>query len=346
MRLLILGGTVFLGRAVARHARDAGHDVTCVARGSSGDPVEGVRFLAADRDRTDGLSILDGEEFDAVVDVTRRPDHARHAVQAFAGRVGHWTYVSSISVYADLTQPGGRHDTTPLLDPAPPETDGTPEDSVELYGARKVACEQIVRDGIGAGSSMICRAGLIVGPEDPSGRFTYWVDRMARGGRVLAPGTPGDSVQIVDVRDLAAWIVAAGEQRVTGTFDATSPVIPMGECLAQVAAGVGAEPDLTWVDQEFLQAHGVPHWSGKGSLPLWLPMPDYAGMLSRDVGPALAAGLSIRPVAQTAAGTLAWLTTAPQQSRSGPPASPGVPQPDGLAASDEAALLREWDATR
>jgi 2'-hydroxyisoflavone reductase len=332
VRVLILGGTVFLGRAVARHARDAGHDVTCVARGSSGDAVAGVRFLTADRDRPDTLSILDGEEFAAVIDVTRRPGHARAAVRALAGRVGHWSYVSSISVYADHSTPGGRAETTPLLDPAPPETDGADETG-ELYGARKVTCEQVVRDGIGPDRSMICRAGLIVGPEDPSGRFAYWVARMARGGRVLAPGSPDDAVQIVDVRDLAAWLVAAGERHITGAFDATGAVVTRGECLRQVAAGVGAEPSLTWVDQEFLLAHEVPPWSGKGSLPLWLPLPDYAGMFSRHVGPALASGLSTRPLAETAADTLAWLTTAPD-----------APQPDGLAAGDEAALLREWDA--
>lgn len=334
MRLLILGGTVFLGRALARHARDAGHDVTCVARGSSGDPVDGVRFLAADRSQPDGLSVLDGEEFDAVVDVARRPDHVRHAVRALANRVGHWTYVSSISVYADHTTAGGRHDNTPLLDPAAPDTDGADE-TAELYGARKVTCEQVVRDGLGADRSMFCRAGLIVGPEDPSGRFAYWVDRMARGGRVLAPGDPDRPVQVVDVRDLAAWLVAAGERGLTGTFDATGAAVPMRECLARIAAGVGAEPELTWVDQAFLLAHGVPPWAGKGALPLWLPVPEYVGMLSRDVGPALATGLPTRPVAETAADTLAWLTR-----------TPGAPQPDGLAADTEAALLREWDETR
>lgn len=334
MKLLILGGTVFLGRAVARHARDAGHTVTCVARGRSGDPVGGVRFLTADRDQPDGLTILDGEEFDAVVDVARHPRHVRHAVRALADRVGHWSYVSTISVYADHTVPGRRHDDTPVLAPAPPDTDDADE-TAERYGARKVACEQVVRGGVGLDRSLFCRAGLIVGPEDPSGRFTYWVDRMARGGRVLAPGHPDRPVQIVDVRDLAAWLVAASERGLAGTVDAVGAPIPMRECLAQIAAGVGAEPELTWVDQEFLRAHGVPPWAGEGSLPLWLPVPEYAGMLSRDAGPALVAGLSTRPVAETAADTLAWLT-----------GTPGAPRPDGLTADDEAALLREWDETR
>lgn len=330
MRLLILGGTAFLGRAVARQAHAAGHDVTCLARGEAGSPVDGVRFLAADRDAPAGVSILDGERFDAVVDVTRRPSHARRAVAALAGRVGHWCHVSSISVYADFATPGQLAGTAPLLPPAPPEVDD-PGDAPEHYGGCKVACEQAVQEGIGADRSFLCRAGLIVGPEDPSGRFTYWVARLARGGRVLAPGDPADPVQLVDVRDLADWLIRAAEQGLAGAYNATSAPISRGECLAEVAAGVGAEPDLTWVDQGFLQAQEVPPWSGKGSLPLWVPLPEYAGFLTHDVGPALAAGLTIRPLAETAAATLAWFRAAPE------------PRLTGLTEDEEAELLRRWD---
>jgi nucleoside-diphosphate-sugar epimerase len=331
MRLLILGGTAFLGRAVADHALATGHDVTCLARGEAGDPPSGVRFVAADRDRPDALAPLRGDRFDAVVDVTSRPSHARQAVRELAAAIPHWGYVSTISVYADPAIPGQRADQTPLHPPAPPEVDDPAADAT-AYGSCKVACEQAVRDGVGPDRAFICRAGLIVGPGDNSGRFSYWVARLARGGRVLAPGSPEDPVQVVDVRDLAGWLVQAAEQRLTGVYDATSAPMPRAAVLAEVAAGVGSRPEFSWVDQRFLQAHQVRPWAGERSLPLWVPLPAYAGMLSRDTAPALAAGLRIRPVAQTAADTLDWLGR-----------RPGPPAPEGLAADDEAALLRAWD---
>jgi nucleoside-diphosphate-sugar epimerase len=331
MRLLILGGTVFLGRAVARHARDAGHQVTCLARGETGKPVDGVRFVAADRDSPDGLSAVAGESFDAVVDVTQRPSHARRAVEELAGRVGHWSYVSTCSVYADQATPGQPAATAPVVAPAPPEVDDPEADPQRYYGRCKVSCERMVLDGAGADRSFICRAGLIVGPEDRSGRFTYWVDRMARGGRVLAPGAPDEPVQLVDVRDLAGWLVDAGERSLAGVFDGIGAPMPRREFLAGVAAGVGVEPSLTWVDQDFLRASDVRPWAGERALPLWLPLPEYAGFMSRDVAGSQAAGLTIRPLEDTSAATLAWLST------------PDAVRPGGLAAEDEAAVLRGWD---
>jgi nucleoside-diphosphate-sugar epimerase len=333
MRLLVLGGTALLGRAVARHARDAGHEVTCLARGAAGEPPAGIRFVTADRDRPGGLVAVAGDTFDAVIDVTRRPSHARRAVTALAGRIGHWTYVSTISVYADLATPGQLAGVTPLLPPAPPEVDD-PAGDPERYGPCKVACEQAVRGGVEADRLFICRAGLIVGPEDGSGRFSYWVERLARGGRVLAPGDPEDRVQLIDVRDLAAWLVLAAQTRVTGVYDAASAPMPRGDVLAQIAAGVGTEPSVTWADQQFLRAHEVAPWAGPRSLPLWVPLPETAGLLTRDTRPALAAGLTIRPVAETAAATLEWLN------------QPGSPAPVALSAGDEAALLHAWDTRR
>ncbi|MGH3682028.1 MAG: NAD-dependent epimerase/dehydratase family protein [Natronosporangium sp.] len=333
MRLLILGGTRFLGRAVARLAHAAGHDVTCLARGEGGEPVEGVRFVPADRDAPDWLSTLDGDRFDAAVDVTRRPSHSRRAVEALADRVGHWSFVSSVSVYADFATPGQLAGTAPRLPPAPPEVDDPTGEHLEYYGGCKVSCEQAVLDRFGPDRSFLCRAGLIVGPEDPSGRFTYWVDRLARGGRVLAPGDPAEPVQLIDVRDLAGWLVRAAEQGLTGSYDATSAPVPRGRCLAEVAAGVGSPATLTWVDQAFLQAQEVQPWSGERSVPLWVPLPEYAGFMTHDVGPALAAGLTIRPLADTAAATLDWLRT-----------DPGAAPATGLTGAEETELLRQWDA--
>ncbi|WP_326556024.1 NAD-dependent epimerase/dehydratase family protein [Micromonospora sp. NBC_01796] len=332
MRLLVLGGTMFLGRAVARLAAAAGHDVTCAARGVSGEPVPGVRFVRADRDDPAGLSALDGERFDAVVDVTRRPSHARHAVAALADRVGHWSYVSTCSVYADNSTPGQRAATAEIVAPAPVEVDNPVGEHAEYYGPCKVSCEQAVLDTIGAARSFVCRAGLIVGPEDPSDRFPYWVARLDRGGEVLAPGAPDEVVQLVDVEDLAQWLLYAAETGLTGIFDGMGAPLPRAGFLAEVAAGVGRpDPDLTWVEQDFLVERDVREWSGERALPLWLPLPEYAGFLSRDVTASLAAGLRTRPIAETAARTLEWLRTHPDDVRRG-----------GLEPADEAKVLREW----
>ena len=326
MRLLILGGTVFLGRAVARRALDAGHDVTCAARGLSGAVPDGVRFVRVDRDEPAGLSALDGQRFDAVVDVARRPSHVRRALAALGGRVGHWTFVSTCSVYADQATPGQLAASAPLLAAAPPEVDDA---DGETYGPCKVAGEQAVAStGLPA---FVCRAGLIVGPDDPSDRFAYWVARLARGGEVLAPGRPDDRVQWIDVRDLAAWLVFAAETGLTGTYDGIGVSVPRDRFLAGVAEGVGVSPRLTWVDQDFLADGGVRPWAGEQSLPMWLPQPEYAGFLSRDVSPALRSGLVARPLSDTARDTLEWLRTGPDRAFRA-----------GLSPEEETNVLRRW----
>jgi 2'-hydroxyisoflavone reductase len=320
VKLLVFGGTVFLGHAIAAQARDAGHDVTCAARGRSGRVPDGVRLVHVDRDDPAALSALDG--YDAVVDVARRPSHVRNAVSALAGRTGHWTFVSTASVYADNATPGQRVSTAPLLTAAPPDVDDAEGDN---YGPCKVSCEEAVpAAGV---PSFICRAGLIVGPEDPFGRFDYWVSRVDRGGEILAPGSPDEPVQWVDVRDLAAWIIYAAETGLTGTYDGIGEPVTRAELLR----GLGAEPTLTWVDQDFLSAQGIQPWMGERSLPMWLPLPEYAGLMCRDVSPSLAAGLVTRPLAETARDTLAWLATGPQRT-----------SPVGISPADEAAVLKAW----
>jgi 2'-hydroxyisoflavone reductase len=320
VKLLVLGGTVFLGRAVAAHARDAGHDVTCAARGKSGAVPDGVRLVHVDRDDPTTLAALDG--YDAVVDVARRPSHVRNALSVLAGRTGHWTFVSSGSVYADTVTPGQRVDTAPVLPAAPADVDDA---EGENYGPCKVTCEEAV---LAAGvPSFLCRAGLIVGPEDLFNRFDYWVSRVERAGEILAPGKPDDLVQWIDVRDLAAWIVRAAETGLTGVYDGTGQPVTRSEFLH----GIGAVPSLTWVDQDFLAAQGIQPWAGERSLPMWLPVPEYAGFMSRDVSPSLAAGLVSRPLDQTVRDTLAWLATGPQRT---PRA--------GISPADEAAVLKAW----
>ncbi|WP_210439194.1 NAD-dependent epimerase/dehydratase family protein [Nocardioides xinjiangensis] len=290
MELLVLGGTRFLSREVAAQAVDAGWDVTCACRGESGPLPAGATHLPWDRAEPVPAGVAEGR-WDAVVDVTRLPSHARRAVEATAG--AHWVFVSTISVYADDSSPA----MAPLVEPINDDVDLAVDPGA--YGGMKVACEQAVQAG--ARSSVVVRPGLIVGPGDPTGRFAYWPQRLARGGEVLAPGRPTDVVQVIDVRDLAAWLLRLAQTRTPGVLDAVGRPTSFEDLLTAVAAGVRDDaPTLTWVDQGFLQEHGVQPWAGEDSLPLWLPRPEHDGMLAHDPAPAIAAGLTLRPVAETA----------------------------------------------
>ena len=315
MQLLVLGGTRFLSRETATQAVARGWDVTCACRGESGPVPDGATHLPWDRN-DDVPAAIRGRTWDAVIDVTRLPSHARRAVEATAD--AHWVFVSTISVYPDNSSPA----MGPLAEPITEDVDLAVDP--EAYGGMKVACEQTVRAR--AASSVIVRPGLIVGPGDPTGRFAYWPQRLSRGGEVLAPGRPDDAVQVIDVRDLATWLLDLAEAGTTGTFDAVGQPTPFAELLAGVAAGVGSpDPDLTWVESEFLDAQDVEPWAGEGSLPLWLPRPEYDGMLAHDPGPAVAAGLRLRPVAETAPDCLDSPVTA-------------------LSAEREAEVLAAWHA--
>jgi 2'-hydroxyisoflavone reductase len=325
MRYLVLGGTAFLGRAVAAYAVGCGYDVTCAARGESGPVPDGARLVRVDRRAPDGLAALAGE-YDAVVDVAQQPSRVRAALDALAGRVGHWSFVSSCSVYADQATPGQRAADAPVVDV--PEGLDDPTATDEAYGQCKVAAERAL---LGSGiPAFVCRAGLIVGPEDPSDRFTYWPVRLARGGPVLAPGHPDDLVQWIDVRDLAQWLVASAASGRTGVYDGVGVPTRRADFLAAVADGVGVTTDPVWVDQEFLAAHEVNPWMGPRSLPLWLPLSEYAGFLSRDPGPSMSAGLTFRHLSDTAASTLAWYRAAPRNLKS------------GLTPADEVTVLEAW----
>ena len=307
MRLLVLGGTAFLSRAVAADALARGHEVTCAARGTSGSVPEGARLVAVDRTRP----LPDLGAFDAVVDVARHPSWVRGAMAAHAD--AHWVFVSTVNVYADDATPGGTPATLPLVDAI--EEDVDLKEDPEAYGPMKVACERVVLGG--AASAMVMRPGLIVGPEDPTGRFSYWPQRLDVGGEVLAPGDPADVMQVADVRDLAAWAVTACEQRTTGVYDGVGPAMPISDLLAQCAEGVSSDVTWTWVDQEFLRAQEVEPWMGPGAIPLWLPRPEYDGLPAHDVQPSLDAGLTIRPLAETTRDTLAWLEATPDAVVSG-----------------------------
>lgn len=326
MRLLVLGGTLFLSRAIAADAVARGHDVTCAARGASGSVPDGARHVVLDREAPD-WSALDGG-WDAVVDVARTPSWVAGALDALADRVPHWTFVSTISVYADQSTPGGSQDTLPLL---PPIADDVVQDSPESYGSNKVACEQDVQTR--AKEWLVVRPGLIVGPGDPSGRFGYWPERLAECGEVLAPESPDRGTQAIDVRDLAAWIVTGAEQRLTGVYDATGPVMRLGDLVDEVIAAVGGDVNVVWASADFLLERDVNYWSGPRSLPLWLPE-DSRGMTSHDVSAAVAAGLTTRPMGETAVDTLAWLRSEPEPART------------GLTRAEEQDLLDDWHTAR
>ncbi len=332
MRILVLGGTVFLSRTIAESARDAGHEVTCAARGVSGNPPDGVEFVQVDRDEPDGLAELDDARFDAVVDVEMQaPSRVRRALDVLGDHAAHWTYVSSGSVYSDSGTSGQDAANAPVELP-PPE--GSDESDRELYGPLKVACEEAVGEVLGD-KAFICRAGLIVGPRDVSDRFGYWPARLAAGGEVLVPGDPTDLVQYVDVRDLAEWIVRITENRVVGTFDGVAPALRWGDVVQDMAAAVGgADLALTWVPGAWLGEQGVTPWAGPDSLPLWLPLPDYAGFMSRDVSASVQAGLLTRSTEEIAAAALEWeeVLGLDRDRRS------------GITRDREAELLTAWHA--
>lgn len=330
MRLLVLGGTVFLSREVAAEALRRGHEVVCASRGRSGGVPPGARLVRWDRDEPAPAELTDlaaDHPFDAVVDVARLPSHVRQATTALPD--AHWVFVSTVSVYADDSDPGGPG-VGALHQPLDDDVDLA--ESPEAYGPMKVACEGIVRDTVA--SACVVRPGLIVGPGDPSGRFTYWAHRLTGPGEVVAPGRPDDTVQVIDVRDLAAWIVTLAEERTTGVLDGVGEPLPFGDLL-QSCADATAGPDtgpLVWVDQDFLTAQGIEPWTGPDSLPLWLPRPEYDGMLAHDAQPAIDAGLRLRPVAETCRDTQGWL-------RSDPTA-----RITGITLEREQALLAAWRA--
>lgn len=303
MRLLVLGGTAWVGREVATRARDAGHEVVCAARGVSGGVPDGVRLAVVDRDDPHGLDALARERWDAVVDVTRQPGHARSAAVALRTAAEHFVLVSTISVYAA----GGTDETTALLAPLDADVLADPEQ----YGAAKVACEAYVLAEFGPDRCALVRPGLIAGPGDHTDRTGYWPWRFAHpagpGAAVLVPDAREHACQVIDVRDLATWLVEVGVRRFSGAFDAVGEVSTLGQHLDLARAVSGHDGEVVAADGAWLAAHDVTPWSGPRSIPLWTGDRDEAaGFLARTGGLARAAGLGTRPLGVTYADTLAW----------------------------------------
>ena len=297
MRLLVLGGTKFLGRATVDTALTRGHDVTLFNRGQTNPDlypdVEKIRG-----DRTEDLGALDGRDWDAVLDMaTFLPRVVRLSVDALRGHVGRYVYISSVSAYAAHSTPEEQLEDAPVE-----ELDDPSAEDLEHYGALKAVCESIVEDAYGE-QALIVRPGLIVGPHDPTDRFTYWPRRIETGGDVLAPGKPQDPVQFVDARDLGEWIVRATENGLSGTYNATGEVMTFEELLDECLRVTGSDANLTWVPSDYLLGQGVEEWMG---VPLWIASPGWQAANRVPVMKAMAAGLTFRPLAETIVDTLAW----------------------------------------
>jgi nucleoside-diphosphate-sugar epimerase len=322
LRLVVLGGTKFLGRAAVEIALARGHDVTLFNRGRTNPEL----FPEAEKlrgDREGDLSALEGREWDAVIDPSGFvPRVVRQSAELLRGSVGHYVFVSSGSVYAEPYVPGYDESapTVELEDPAS-------EEVLRDYGALKAACEDVVRE-VFTDSHTLVRAGLIVGPHDGSGRFTYWPLRGSLGGEVLAPGVPKQLTQFIDVRDLAGWMVDACEQKLRGTFNATGEPISFAAVLE--ACGISEQ---VWVDEAFLLEEDVGPWM---ELPLWIPGSE-AAFLQMSVAKATAAGLGFRPLKETARDTLAWA-----QAESAELVTETSYGTAGLDPAREAELLRAW----
>lgn len=299
MRMLILGGTEFLGHAVASVAVAREHEVVCLARGSRRRPPAGAELVAADRGAGPDAYAGVGGDFDAILELSWDPRRVADAVSVLGGRGRHWTYVSSTSVYADQASVG-QDETAPLVAPLP---EGQAVDR-DHYAEAKVAAEQVFAEAV-SGRGHVIRPGLIAGTLDTSDRFGYWVGRFARDKEeVLIPDVRAP-VQVIAVRDLAEWVVTAAEDGVTGTHNAVGVPVRLGEVLRlarEVATGkavmVAAAPD-------WLSEMNVSFWAGPESLPLWLPQ-DYTGFATRSGDAAAAAGLTHRPLSALMTEALAY----------------------------------------
>lgn len=303
MRILILGGTVFVGRALAEAALRRGHEVTLFNRGTRPGLIAGAKEIHGDR----GVSLepLHGKSWDSVLDTCGYlPRVVRMACRELAGRTSHYTFISTVSVYAD----GSDQAITETSALATLEDETTEAITAETYGALKVLCEHEVEQAFPT-SSLVVRPGLIVGPNDPTDRFTYWVDRIGRGGTVLGPGRPDQPVQVIDARDLAEWTLDMVENRACGTYNACGPAEPLTfeQMLRAIKKGAASEALVVWPSEALLETEGVQ--PGK-DLPFWIPESENAdGLMRVSNRRAVGANLQFRPLEATVKDTWAWVQT-------------------------------------
>lgn len=327
MRVLILGGTKFLGRHLAAAALEQGHTVTLFNRGNQSEGLfPEAEHLRGDRDGN--LVALHGRRWDVAIDTSGYvPRVVGASARLLADAVDHYSFVSSISVYSGWPAVARIDEGSPvgtLTDPTVEEVDG------ETYGPLKALCEQTVQESL-PGRTLIVRPGLIVGPHDPTDRFSYWPARVARGGAMLAPGRAERPVQVIDARDLAEWILRMATARATGTFNATGPEhsLTMAEILATSQRVSGSQASITWVPDDFLEQMQVGAWV---ELPLWIPEREGPGVGDVNCARAIAAGLTFRPLAETIRATLDWLATRPAE----------YAWKAGLTPAREAEVLAAW----
>ena len=332
MRVLILGGTGFLGSHLVEALLTRGHQPTLFNRGQTHPQrFPNVESIRGERDPHvgRGLTGLRERSWDAVVDTSGYvPRHVAASAEMLAPCAGQYVFISSRSAYASAADIGA-DETAPLATLEDPTTETV---TGETYGALKALCEQAATAAM-PGRVANIRAGLIVGPGDPTDRFTYWPVRVARGGEVLAPGDPHAPVQFIDARDLADFLVTVIERGLHGPFNALGPAEPlsMGTMLeACRSAAAGSDASFTWVDQNFLLAQNVKPWS---EIPLWIPdSPADAGFMRMSNAKAIAHGLTFRPIEQTARDTLAWFATQPADHS----------WKAGLTPEREASILKAW----
>jgi 2'-hydroxyisoflavone reductase len=327
MRILSIGGTRFFGRAFVEEAARRGHEVTVFHRGQS-EPEDLPQVEHLHGDRKDGLELLAGRSWDAVLDTCAFvPREVRNLAAAIGDRIGHYTLVSSLSVHHD-DLPVGATEETPTHQPPFPETEEVTE---ETYGPLKVACE-VEAAAVFAGRLLVIRPGYIVGPHDPTDRFTYGGRRAAAGGEMLAAGPPDAPIQGIDARDLGTFVLERIEASDTATYGVVGPAEPAttGSVLESARSAGGADTTFVWADQDFVLGLGDQHET-------WFPMwhPHLPGFHAYDAGKAMAAGLRPRPFDQTIAETVAW-----DRQRGLPPLEAG------LTPDKERELLFEWSARR
>ncbi len=331
-RILILGGTRFIGPHQVKYAVDRGHDVSIFTRGRTQPPFfhdvfERVERLIGDRD--DDLRALEGREWDAVIDNSASiPRWVDASANLLRGHVDRYLFVSSISAYADFARVG-IDESYPVSRLSAPDVEDMSE-----YGALKARCEDIAREIFGD-AAIVVRPGLIVGPGDNTDRWTYWPVRVDRGGEVLAPNSPADPVQNIDARDLSEWIVRLVEAPDRGgVYNATGEARTFGSMLDEVRAGLESDAVFTWVPTDFLERHEVRPWSHMTN---WVPPEgDTMGMNQVSVSAAVQAGLTFRPLALTARDTVQWWRSLPDERRAQPRS--------GLPAEKEAEVLAAWAA--
>jgi 2'-hydroxyisoflavone reductase len=323
MRLLVIGGTRFVGHALAEAALRAGHEVSLLHRAPT-DELPGAAHLLADRNGD--LSVLERGSWDVTVDACAYlPGQVSALHDVLRDRGGHHILVSTVSVYAEPHAPGAGED-SPLLAPAGA---GVAEITGESYGPLKVACENAARERYEPRRLTVVRPTYVVGPRDYTGRFPWWVLRAARGGPMLAPGPLEAPMQAIDARDLGRWMLELGEERVAGTFTAARPATTFGEMLAGTVAALGGDAELVPVDGGWLVEQGL----DATALPLWSEgTPEMA--LAMAVGRAEAAGLTHRPWADVARDTWSWAAEVQDGAKGWP----------GLPAAREQELLAAWAA--